>query len=66
MSSHATAVATAAPRTAPAVREPTPWRIPVAIVAAAVALAFVPALRLPAFYDSLLYLMLHWVVLATS
>ena len=66
MSSHATAVATAAPRTAPAVREPTPWRIPVAIVAAAVGLAFVPALRLPAFYDSLLYLMLHWVVLATS
>ncbi|MGK6308298.1 branched-chain amino acid ABC transporter ATP-binding protein/permease [Variovorax sp. DT-64] len=29
-------------------------------------LAFVPQLGLPAFYDSLLYLMLHWVVLATS
>jgi branched-chain amino acid transport system permease protein len=31
-----------------------------------VALAFVPQLGLPAFYDSLLYLVLHWVVLATS
>jgi branched-chain amino acid transport system permease protein len=41
-------------------------RIPVAIVAAAAALAFVPALGLPAFYDSLLYLILHWIVLATS
>ena len=39
---------------------------PVAIVAAAAALAFVPQLGLPAFYDSLLYLILHWVVLATS
>ncbi len=29
-------------------------------------LAFVPRLGLPAFYDSLLYLMLHWIVLATS
>jgi len=26
----------------------------------------VPALGLPAFYDSLLYLILHWIVLATS
>ncbi len=42
--------------------KPTPW----AIVAAGVALAFVPSLGLPAFYDSLLYLVLHWVVLATS
>jgi ABC-type branched-subunit amino acid transport system ATPase component/ABC-type branched-subunit amino acid transport system permease subunit len=41
-------------------------RTPVAIVAAAAALAFVPTLGLPAFYDSLLYLVLHWVVLATS
>jgi len=41
-------------------------RTPLIIVAAAVALAFVPQLGLPAFYDSLLYLMLHWVVLATS
>ena len=41
-------------------------RTPAAIVAAAVALAFVPMLGLPAFYDSLLYLILHWIVLATS
>ncbi|MBL8286561.1 MAG: branched-chain amino acid ABC transporter ATP-binding protein/permease [Rubrivivax sp.] len=39
---------------------------PLAIVGAAIALAFVPALGLPAFYDSLLYLVLHWIVLATS
>jgi branched-chain amino acid transport system permease protein len=31
-----------------------PWRTPLAIVAAAAALAFVPTLGLPAFYDSLL------------
>ena len=47
-------------------REPSRWRIPLAIVAAGAALAFVPALGLPAFYDSLLYLILHWIVLATS
>jgi len=41
-------------------------RTPLLIVAAAVLLAFMPNLGLPAFYDSLLYLMLHWVVLATS
>ncbi len=41
-------------------------RTPLLILAAAVALASVPWLGLPAFYDSLLYLMLHWVVLATS
>lgn len=41
-------------------------RTPIAIVAAAAALAFVPSLGLPAFYDSLLYLILHWIVLATS
>ncbi len=41
-------------------------RTPVAIVVAAIALAFVPMLGLPAFYDSLLYLILLWVVLATS
>ena len=41
-------------------------RTPLAIVAVAVALAFVPRLGLPAFYDSLLYLVLHWIVLATS
>lgn len=41
-------------------------RTPMLIVAAGIALAFVPRLGLPAFYDSLLYLMLHWIVLATS
>ena len=41
-------------------------RTPVAILAVALALAFVPQLGLPAFYDSLLYLILHWIVLATS
>ncbi|MBL8343644.1 MAG: branched-chain amino acid ABC transporter ATP-binding protein/permease [Rubrivivax sp.] len=39
---------------------------PLSIVGIALALAFVPALGLPAFYDSLLYLVLHWVVLAVS
>lgn len=52
--------------TAPAAKAPAAWRTPVAIVAAAIALAFVPSLGLPAFYDSLLYLILHWIVLATS
>ena len=41
-------------------------RTPIAIVGAGVALAFVPTLGLPAFYDSLLYLILSWIVLATS
>ena len=41
-------------------------RTPLVIVGAGIALAFVPQLGLPAFYDSLLYLMLHWIVLATS
>lgn len=41
-------------------------KTPLAIVGAAIALAFVPSLGLPAFYDSLLYLILHWIVLATS
>jgi branched-chain amino acid transport system permease protein len=41
-------------------------RTPLAILAAALALAFVPSLGLPAFYDSLLYLVLHWIVLAVS
>lgn len=41
-------------------------RTPLAIVGAAVGLAFVPWLGLPAFYDSLLYLILHWIILATS
>jgi branched-chain amino acid transport system permease protein len=37
-----------------------------AILAAGCALAVVPFLRLPAFYESFLYLVLHWIVLATS
>ena len=41
-------------------------RTPLVIVGAGILLAFVPRLGLPAFYDSLLYLVLHWVVLATS
>jgi branched-chain amino acid transport system permease protein len=41
-------------------------KTPLVIVGAAIALAFVPSLGLPAFYDSLLYLILHWIVLATS
>lgn len=41
-------------------------RTPIAILLAGAALALVPQLGLPAFYDSLLYLMLHWIVLATS
>jgi branched-chain amino acid transport system permease protein len=36
------------------------------IVAAGAALATIPFLHLPAFYESFLYLVLHWVVLATS
>jgi branched-chain amino acid transport system permease protein len=36
------------------------------ILAAGAALALVPFLGLPAFYESFLYLMFHWVVLATS
>ncbi|NUZ07990.1 ABC transporter permease subunit [Piscinibacter koreensis] len=41
-------------------------KTPLAIVGGAVLLALVPQLGLPAFYDSLLYLMLSWIVLATS
>ena len=41
-------------------------RTPLAIIGAGVLLAGLPLLGLPAFYDSLLYLMLHWIVLATS
>jgi branched-chain amino acid transport system permease protein len=36
------------------------------ILAAGAALALVPFLGLPAFYESFLYLIFHWVVLATS
>ncbi len=38
----------------------------VAIGCAGVALAVVPFLHVPAFYESFLYLVLHWIVLATS
>jgi len=38
----------------------------VAILVAGAALACVPLLHLPAFYESILYLVLHWVLLATS
>jgi branched-chain amino acid transport system permease protein len=41
-------------------------RTPMVILLAGAALAFLPQLGLPAFYDSLLYLMLSWIVLATS
>jgi ABC-type branched-subunit amino acid transport system ATPase component/ABC-type branched-subunit amino acid transport system permease subunit len=43
-----------------------PDRTIVAIVGAGVALAGVPFAGLPEFYASFLYLVLHWVVLATS
>lgn len=36
------------------------------VLLAIAALAVVPWLRLPAFYESILYLMLHWIALATS
>jgi branched-chain amino acid transport system permease protein len=36
------------------------------LVVAAVALALVPALKLPAFYESFLYLVFFWISLATS
>jgi branched-chain amino acid transport system permease protein len=36
------------------------------IAVAGLALAAVPFLHLPAFYESFLYLVLHWIVLATS
>jgi len=36
------------------------------IVAAGIVLAIVPWLGLPSFYESILYLVCHWVVLAVS
>jgi branched-chain amino acid transport system permease protein len=38
----------------------------IAIAVAGAALASVPLFRLPPFYESFLYLVLHWIVLATS
>ncbi len=37
-----------------------------AILIAGAALALIPGLHLPLFYESFLYLILHWIVLATS
>jgi branched-chain amino acid transport system permease protein len=39
---------------------------PAAFAAVGLGLALVPAVRLPAFYESFLYLIFHWVALATS
>jgi branched-chain amino acid transport system permease protein len=39
---------------------------PVAFAAVGLGLALVPAAKLPAFYESFLYLVFHWVALATS
>jgi branched-chain amino acid transport system permease protein len=41
-------------------------RATVAFLAVAILLAALPWLKLPAFYESFLYVMFHWVVLATS
>ena len=38
----------------------------VAIGGTGAALAGIPLLHLPAFYETFLYLVLHWIVLATS
>lgn len=37
-----------------------------ALLAGGALLALVPLLKLPAFYESILYLVLHWIILATS
>jgi branched-chain amino acid transport system permease protein len=39
---------------------------PAAVAAAALGLALLPAARPPAFYESFLYLVFHWIALATS
>jgi len=44
----------------------TRYRPVIALLGIGAALALLPWLRLPAFYDSLLYLVFHWIVLATS
>ena len=43
-----------------------PGKVVVSLAAVATALAAVPLLGLPAFYESFLYLVFHWIVLATS
>jgi len=41
-------------------------KVVIGILASGGVLACVPLLGLPAFYESVLYLMLHWIILATS
>ena len=41
-------------------------RAPVALLGGGLLLCALPVLRLPAFYQSFLYLALYWIVLATS
>jgi branched-chain amino acid transport system ATP-binding protein/branched-chain amino acid transport system permease protein len=41
-------------------------RVAAALLAAGIALALLPAVGLPAFYESFLYLVFHWIALATS
>ena len=41
-------------------------RVIVVLLAGAAVLALEPLLKLPAFYESILYLVLHWIILATS
>ena len=43
-----------------------PRRVVISLVVVTAALAAVPLLGLPAFYESFLYLVFHWIVLATS
>ena len=43
-----------------------PGKVVISLAAVAAALAAVPLLGLPAFYESFLYLVFHWIVLATS
>jgi len=43
-----------------------PGKVVISLAAVAAALAAVPLFRLPAFYESFLYLVFHWIVLATS
>jgi branched-chain amino acid transport system permease protein len=40
--------------------------VPAAVAIAAVALFFVPAAKVPAFYESFLYIVFYWIALATS
>ncbi len=41
-------------------------RVVIALLGGGTLLALVPLLRMPAFYESILYLVLHWIILATS